>query len=129
MNETEIVKYRGKVIAMVIRSKVRVDGVHFFTTINHPMQVAAHNYNNTRETNLHKTNLRKPVKISEFHKFLYITKGKVSVILINNKEVTIAKKVLNKGDGIIIMNTFHKAYFSKGSKAFEIKQGPYAPDT
>jgi len=118
-----------KVLAIIIRDGSSSEGLHFITPEKNPFQVATHNYIKTRETNIHKPYLRKPLKINEFHKFIYVTKGYVLVYLMDKKGGLIAKKRLIAGDGIIIMNTTHKVVFGKKSNAIEIKQGPYEPDT
>jgi rRNA maturation protein Rpf1 len=129
MTSKEIIKHLNKIVAVVIRRKMDVNGVNFFTNAKDPLQVALHNYSSERETNIHKNNVRKPVIVTEFHKFLFMTDGMATVCLMSSNLETYRKIRLSTGDGIIIMNTFHKVVFTKRSNAIEIKQGPYAPDT
>jgi len=125
MTDNEIVKHLGKTIAIVVKNKVKISGGKFFTPPRNPLQIALHHYNIERETRVHKSDARNTVKITEFHKFLYMTIGTATVYFMSKKLVTFAKKILLTGDGIIIMSTFHKVVFSKNSDAIEIKQGPY----
>jgi len=125
----ELITSRKKVLAIIIRGDSISKGLRFITPEKNPLQVATHNYIKTRETNIHKPHLRKPLKINEFHKFIYVTKGSILVHLTDKKGGLIVKKRLIAGDGIIIMNTTHRVVFGKKSNAIEIKQGPYEPDT
>jgi hypothetical protein len=129
MNKEEIVKRSGKIIAIILRGGLKIAGVQFFTEPSAPLQVALHHYDSKKETHIHKSDVRNAVKITKFHKFLYMTKGTATVYFMTDKLVTFSKIRLLTGDGIIIMSTFHKVVFTKGSNAIEIKQGPYTPDT
>lgn len=122
------IKYLGKTIAITYKDHTKINGLEFITNPDSPIQVAFHNYDKKRITNIHKTGLRKPVKISQFHKAIYMIGGTATVYLMKNEKVVIKKIRLIPDSCIIIMNTFHKVIFNKNANAIEIKQGPYSPD-
>ena len=122
-------KIGNKTVAILIKGDQKIDGVKFLTPPNDPLQVGVHQYSAKKETKIHNSGLRKPVRIQKFHKFLYISAGSALVFFMNKDNKILLKKQLSCGDGIIIMNTFHKVVFFKNTNAIEIKQGPYASDT
>lgn len=123
------IKYLGRTIAITYKNSGNNEGLNFITDPKNPIQVAFHNYQTKRETNTHKSGVRKQIKISEFHKVIYMINGIATIYLMKNGKTIIKKVRLNQDDCIIIMNTFHKVVFNKGANAIEIKQGPYESDT
>lgn len=119
--------YDGKsIIAKIIRNKTAIkNGLRFFSDPSEPFQVAIHEYTSRKETNLHHNSLKKAITLTEKQKIIYMVKGKALVKFYKVPEKILKNVTLNEGDGIIIGQIHHKVVFYPGSKALELKQGPY----
>jgi hypothetical protein len=120
------IKYKNKIIAIIIRNNINVtEGVNFFTSPEEPLQIALHSYKSKKVTNIHHNRLLAPIIQTQKYKYIYIIRGGARVVfsLENKKEFN--KISLKNGDGVIIMDVYHKIIFEPDTQATEIKQGPF----
>ena len=127
MSAPEIIKNQSKIIAIIIRKNISINGVKFFTPHSYPFQIGFHN--RPKDTFL-KPHLH-PIHnffIKSSQEVLYVLTGKISVDLYSLNKNFIGQKILKGGDSILFVNGGHAIKFLKKSKIFEVKQGPYVGD-
>jgi len=73
----------------------------------------------------HKPQLRQIVGTTEV---ILVKHGAVEAVLFDNQRKFIAKKLLNSGDIIILLNGGHGFEILEDAVLVEIKQGPYMPN-
>lgn len=115
-----------KLVAQIVRGKENFkEGIYFFSHPSDSIQLAHHKYTKERTTNVHHNKLKKPITLYSKQKYIYIITGQARVELLKQNGQAGSEIILDPGDGIIIGDILHKVIFYKGSKAIEIKQGPY----
>lgn len=124
MSRLEQIKYKGKILALIIRSDINIEKSEFFSPTEYPFQLGVHVRKKGDEFDPH---IHKPVerKINTTQEFLYIQKGRVRAILYDEHQIPVAKTVLNEGDAILLVSGGHGFKILEDSKIIEIKQGPY----
>jgi len=125
MKDVEKIFNDRKLVATVLRHKIKVENLKFFTSARDPIQVAIHYYPKKKMGRLQVYKISKPLQISRISKFIYVEAGKINVVLQTHHGKPMSTIILNKGDSIIINDIPHIVNFSANSRAFEIKQGPY----
>lgn len=126
MRNIENIFHNKKLVATVIRKNFKPKGnIHFFTSSNDPLQIGLHYYQKLRETKLHSNSITKPLRLNARYKYIYIITGSAHTLLIDVFGNILNKINLKAGDSIIIRDVLHKLVFNPGSRAIEIKQGPY----
>lgn len=127
MSLTKIVRFKKKVIAIIIRKNLKVDGIKFFSPKHYPFQIGFHN--RPKKTIL-KPHFHPPHNflIKSNQEVLFILQGKIKVNLYNNQKKLITQEILSTGDSILFVSGGHGITFLKKSKIFEVKQGPYIGD-
>lgn len=127
MSSHEIVRFKKKVIAIIIRKNVKVEGIKFYSPQNYPFQIGFHN--RPAQTVL-KPHFHPPHNffIKSNQEVLFILKGKIKISLYNQENKYLASKVLTTGDSILFVSGGHGVKFLQKSKIFEVKQGPYPGD-
>jgi len=124
MSLPEIIKDKNKVIAIIIRKNIKVNGIQFFSPKNYPFQVGFHN----REKGI----LLKP-HLHPLHNFfikssqevLFVLTGKIRIDFYNNRKNFLKFKILGSDDSVLLVSGGHGVKFLQKSKIFEVKQGPY----
>lgn len=125
MKGLEKVLFKGKLVALIFRKNIAVDGVKFLTEESNPFQIGLHNRQKGVKLSPHIHKISKPIVVREIQELLYILSGKIRVTLYNSKGGKIAKKTLIDGDSILLLSQGHGVDFLETSKIFEVKQGPY----
>lgn len=125
MKNVEKVTDGEKLIAVIFRKNIKVDGVKFLTEEFNVFQVGIHS--RKKGTNLppHLHKIEKPLIIKSIQEILYIVSGKVKVSLYGAKGKKIKSKTLISGDSILLVSGGHGVEFLENSRVFEVKQGPY----
>ncbi|MFA6570658.1 MAG: hypothetical protein WCT77_05415 [Bacteroidota bacterium] len=129
MKGIEKVRFKDKTIAMVFRNDIPVDGVKFFTDELNPFQIGFHNRKKGVALTPHIHKISKPIIISSIQELLFVLTGKIMVILYSKQGKVVAKKTINKGESILLLEEGHGIIFLTKSKIFEVKQGPYPGTT
>lgn len=125
MKGLEKVLFEGKLVALIYRKNIAVDGVKFLTEESNSFQIGLHNQQKGIKLSPHMHKISEPIIVKEIQELLFVLSGKIRVTLYNSKGGGIAKKTLTDGDSILLLSQGHGVDFLKTSKIFEVKQGPY----
>jgi len=120
----EKIEHNGKIFALIIRSKLEIDGVNFFTPKDYPFQIGLLKHKKGYEIKPH---IHKPSNkiINGVQEVLHIEYGKVEVYFYSDNGEKIASNILNTGDTILLITGGHGFKIKEDSKIIEVKQGPY----
>jgi len=125
MSKLEQIKYKNKVLAMIIRSDISVKDSEFFSPTEYPFQLGVHIRKRGDEFVPHIHHLIER-KINTTQEFLYIQKGKVEATFYDENKHLVSKTILNEGDSVLLVEGGHGFKILEESKIIEIKQGPYS---
>ncbi len=125
MKSVEKIYLGEKLIAIIFRSSVKVDGVKFFTDEFNPFQVGFHNRKKGVKLAPHIHKIEKPLIISTIQEILYVQSCNIRIKLYTKKGQAICSKILAKEDSVLIMEIGHSVNILEDSKIFQVKQGPY----
>lgn len=118
--------YSGKkLVAVVYRSNIPVEGVKFLTPPDNHFQIGLHSRQKGLQLppHVHKTN--NSLKVDSMQEVLYVVEGKIRVNLYSQKGQLLKRKTLSSGDSILLASQGHGVDFLENSRIFEVKQGPY----
>ena len=119
------IKYRNKVLAMVVWDAEFRHGTEFFSRHNYSQQIARikrqrgcvilpHAHNEIKRT------------IYRTQEVLYVKSGFVAIDIYNQLRCLINTVYLRQGDMIHLISGGHGVSFLETSELIEVKQGPYA---
>lgn len=120
---------KGKMVAIVFRKHLAVDGIQFFTEDYNPFQIGVHERKKGVALTPHVHRLENPLTITVIQELLFVQSGKIRVTLYTKDGTVIEQKILKTGDSILLMEEGHGVEFLRDSRLFEIKQGPYPGTT
>ena len=117
-----------KLLAIVLRSDFKRDGIEFFTPNDFSQQLGYMKRDEEYEIPPHVHN---PVKRSvEFTKeVLFIKSGKVRVDFYSENKKYLRSLILEKGDIILLAYGGHGFKMLNQAEILEVKQGPYAGES
>lgn len=120
----EYIKYKKKILALIINQKKVKKKVEFFTPKNFTQQVGyiSHLKNTYIKPHTHNKFLRKIYGTSEV---LIVKSGKIRVDFYETKNKYLFSKLVDKNNIIILCQGSHGFKFIKKSSLIEVKQGPY----
>jgi hypothetical protein len=119
------IKYRGQLIAVVIRATHPVQNLEFFTPLENPLQVGFHHKAGRTKVKPHVHHAR-DIRVTEVHEVFYIVKGKVRLTMYSHQTgAKIRSVILKTGDSAVHMGQGHGLDFLEETRLFEVKQGPY----
>jgi hypothetical protein len=128
-NEGDLLMYEniednGKLIALILHDIYNKEGATFLTTPDNSFQLGVHVHKKEDmiKPHIHKNSIK---KIKDVQEVLHISYGKVEAIFYNDFGKEIVKKILKKGDTILLISGGHGFKFLEDSKMIEVKQGPY----
>lgn len=115
----------GTLIAIILPRQMSTKGVTFFTPPDFSQQVGLlkHKKGSAIKPHLHKVIKR---KVAVTQEVLHIKKGRICVILYDEKKKYVARRILKSGDTILLANAGHGIEVLEDSLILEVKQGPYA---
>ncbi len=118
------IKYRGQLLAIIIKRKYQKEGISFFTPNEFSQQLAymKHGQGHKISPHVHKKVPRRVVYTQEV---LFIKSGQVKVDLYTQKRKYLESFILNAGDVILLAYGGHGFTMLKPSEIIEVKQGPY----
>jgi len=121
----EKIKYKKKLLALIVRGKYRnKKGITFFTPDEATQQFGyiKHNKGHLIKPHLHKKRVSKILYTSEV---ILLFKGILRVDFYNDLKKYLFSKVLKKGDIIMLVHGGHGFKVLKDIEMIEVKQGPY----
>jgi mannose-6-phosphate isomerase-like protein (cupin superfamily) len=120
----EELHYNNELIAIIIRSNYKKEGIHFFTNQDSFQQVG---YMNREEGYKIEPHLHLPSNrlISKTQEVLFIKSGKVQISFYDNNKKFLENKIVSTGDVIFLSSGGHGFLMLEQSEIIEVKQGPY----
>lgn len=113
------------ILAVVILSSFKKEGIHFFTPGNFSQQLAYMKRPSGYQISAHLHNpLPRQVKYTK--EVLYIKSGRVRVDFYNDKKKYLESLVLGPGDVVLLSYGGHGFEMLEPTEIIEVKQGPYA---
>lgn len=116
------------VLAIILRSNYRSEGISFFTPNEFSQQLGYMNRPKGYEIQPHLHN-RVKRNVEFTNEVLLIKSGKVRVDFYDEYKDYLKSRILNKGDVILLVCGGHGFEMLEQSEMIEIKQGPYVNDS
>ena len=124
----ENISNNKQILAIVLRSSFKQQGIKFFTPKEFSQQLGYMNRPKGYEIKPHLHN-KIQRKVEFTNETLLIKSGKVRVDFYDNKKNYLKSKILLTGDVILLVSGAHGFEMLEESEIIEIKQGPYQDDT
>ncbi|PJZ86282.1 hypothetical protein [Leptospira harrisiae] len=121
----EQLQHDGKLLAMILRTSFKKDGIEFFTPPEFSQQLA---YMNRPKDYLIQPHVHNPVSRSvEYTKeVLFIKSGKVRIDFFTDDQEYVESRILEQGDVVLLAYGGHGFCMLEDTEMIEVKQGPYA---
>ena len=121
------IKYSSKIVAIIIKSEFKTEGVSFFTPGDFSQQLGymSHPKNKIIEPHVHNKNVRTVTLTQEV---LFIKSGKIRVDFYTDTQTYIESKILSSGDVILLASGGHGFECLEPTEMIEVKQGPYSSE-
>lgn len=119
------VVYGSKLLAIIIRSDYKKDGIEFFTPNDFSQQLA---YMNRPAGYKIAPHVHNKVQREVFYtqEVLFIKKGKVKIDFYDDSKNYIDTRILETGDVIMLASGGHGFEMLEPTEMIEVKQGPFA---
>ncbi len=123
----EHIKYKDKLLSVIIRTRFEKDGIEFFTPGDFSQQLA---YMKRPKDYVIPPHVHNPVprKVEVTQEVLFIKSGKVRVDFYDDDKNYLESRILDQGDVILLAHGGHGFEMLVESEIIEVKQGPYAGD-
>lgn len=123
----EEITHEGKLIAIIVRSTFRKQGIEFFTPDDFSQQLAYMNRpaNYRIPPHIHNSAHR---EVSLTQEVLFIRSGKVKVDFYDSDRRPLVDSILETGDVILLASGGHGFTMLEPTEIIEVKQGPYLGD-
>jgi len=120
----EYIKYKGEILAIIIRKDFHKPGFHFFTPNGYSQQLASISLPKNHTISPHVHN---PVKrsVKNTLEVLFIKKGKLRIDFYSNEQIYLESKVLRRDEVILLISGGHGFKIIDDVQFIEVKQGPY----
>ena len=123
----ERVSHDGQVLALIVRSDFRKDGIEFFTPSDFSQQLAYMNRPEGYRIQSHVHNeVHRSVLLTQ--EVLFIRSGKVQIDFYDAARRPVDRRILGPGDVILLASGGHGFTMLEPTEMIEVKQGPYAGD-
>ncbi len=121
----EQVLHEDSLLAIIIRSDYKNEGIEFFTPDDFSQQLAYMNRPAGYKIDPH---LHNKVQREVFYtqEVLFIKKGKVKVDFYDNSKNYLDTRILETGDVILLASGGHGFEMLEQTEMIEVKQGPFA---
>jgi hypothetical protein len=121
----EHILWESVLLAIIIRSSYRREGISFFTPEEFSQQLGYMNRPKgyTIDPHIHAHQERKVLFTQEV---LLVRSGRVRVDFYDNSQNYLMSRVLTDGDVILLAAAGHGFEFLEASELIEVKQGPYS---
>jgi mannose-6-phosphate isomerase-like protein (cupin superfamily) len=118
------ITHKGSLIAIIIYSDFRSEGIEFFTDDNFSQQLAYMNRPAGYKIAPHVHNkVQREVFFTQ--EVLYIKSGKLKVDFYSNDRTYLESTILGRGDVMLLASGGHGFEMLEATEMIEIKQGPY----
>ena len=124
---TEQIKYKSKILALIIYRGEMPQGLKFFTPDDYSLQMGKHYHSKGTTIKAHKHCAVKIKRHEPLQEVLFIEEGKVKIDFYSDDGRPLESKILKKGDIVLLREGGHSFEFLEITKMWEIKQGPYDP--
>jgi len=120
----ENIKYKGKLLAIIVRAQYHKNGINFFTPDDFSQQLAFmhHPMGKIIEPHVHNLVFR---EVHYTQEVLFIKKGKLRVDFYDEEKLYLESYILTKGDVILLATGGHGFEVLEEVEMIEVKQGPY----
>jgi hypothetical protein len=124
---TEEILHNGRLLALILRSSFRADGIRFFTPSDFSQQLG---YMNRPQGYVIPPHVHNPVQRSVQYtkEALFIRSGSVRVDFYDDDQRYLESRILGAGDVILLAYGGHGFEMLAPTEMIEVKQGPYAGD-
>lgn len=124
MGLIEKITENEKIIAIVVRSNFKPEGVNFLTSESSPLQLGVSSYKKGDVLKAH-THIPRERMIKNTQEMVYVRNGKMELYLFNSKGKLIRTLILEGGDAVFFSAGGHGWKTIEDSEIIEVKQGPY----
>ncbi|MEO6733663.1 MAG: hypothetical protein ABIN01_20740 [Ferruginibacter sp.] len=114
-------------LAIIIRSDFKKDGIQFFTPSHFSQQLGYMNRSKGYKIDAHSHRLVER-KVSVTQEVLIVRSGSLRIELFDSKQNFIKEVVLTTGDTILLASGGHAIEMLEDTELIEVKQGPYTSD-
>jgi len=125
MKNYEEIKYKNKLIAIILSADFKSDQINFFSPPDFSQQLGylPHNEGHVIPAHFHKIVHR---EITLTQEVLFIRKGKIKVNFYSDKREYFTSRELKSGDIIFLCSGGHGFEILEKTEMVEVKQGPYS---
>lgn len=123
----EQIAHLGRILATLIRSSYKADGIHFFTPTDFSQQLA---YMSRPAGYVIPPHVHNPVarEVHYTNEVLFIRSGRLRVDFYSEDREYLESTILTAGDVILLARGGHGFEMLEPTEIIEVKQGPYAGD-
>lgn len=121
----ENIKYKEKLLSIIIRTQFQKDGIEFFTPDDFSQQLAYMKREEGYNIPPHVHNAV-PREVQFTQEVLFIKSGKVRVDFYDDEQKYLESRIIYPGDVILLAHGGHGFVMLEESEIIEVKQGPYA---
>jgi len=127
LKQIEEIKIGDRIIAIIIYSEFKKEGIEFFTPGDFSQQLGymKHKKGYKIQEHMHKLQIR---EIKYTQETLFIRRGRVRVDFYTDDNVYFTSRELKQGDVILLASGGHGFEFLEEAEMIEVKQGPYCDD-
>jgi hypothetical protein len=119
-----IADHAGGMLALVVRSNFKVDGVEFFTGPENSLQLGLMSRTSATPARPH-VHLPVERQVHDTQEVLLIRSGTCLVSIYDSQGEPVSEVRLYSGDVILLVSGGHGIDFEQDCELLEIKQGPY----
>ena len=120
----EIKSDDGKIIAIVVKSDFKKEGVNFVSKEDYPLQLGISSYRKGGTIKAH-FHIEKEIRINKIQEVVHIKSGRTIVNLYDLNGKKFKSIELSEGDTILFVDGGHGFEMLEDTKIIEVKQGPY----
>jgi len=120
----EIKSDDGKIIAIVVKSDFKKEGVNFVSKGGYPLQLGISSYKKGGTIKAH-FHIEKEIRINKIQEVVHIKSGRAMVNLYDLNGKKFQSVELSDGDTIFLVDGGHGFEMLDDTKIIEVKQGPY----
>ena len=114
----------GKIIAIIVKSEFKKEGVNFVSKQDYPLQLGISSYKEGETIKAH-FHIEKEIRINKIQEVVHIKSGRAMVNLYDLNGEKFKSVELSEGDTILFVDGGHGFEMREDTKILEVKQGPY----
>tara|TARA_Y100000589_G_scaffold325203_1_gene362726 strand:- start:676 stop:1107 length:432 start_codon:yes stop_codon:yes gene_type:complete len=121
----ETIYYEKTILAQIIYSNYKEEGIKFFTPPDYSQQLG---YMNRKKGYVIPPHVHNPIprKVIYTQEVLLVKKGKLRVDFYDNQKNYLESRILKDGDVILLSKGGHGFEMIEDTEIIEVKQGPFA---